>query len=366
MRLTCSQKKLANALGIISKAVDLNNTLPVLNNVLLKAKKGVLHFTSTNLELAITNNIEAEVKEEGEVTIPAKLFSSYVNYLRDENVEIEVKENDVQIKTKDSKTRIKGIASSEFPPIPAVENDGGMQIKVKDLKKAINQVVFAAALNTTRPILSGVYFLEKEGELKVVSTDSYRLSEKSIPVADVVGEIKHIIPAKTILELGAILDSVGADEEVKVMISKTQALFSVGKVELISRLIEGNFPNYEQIIPKSSKTKVEIEVSALSLILKRINIFAKENNNKIILKVVGQKMEFTTESTQYGEGEIVLDVKVEGGDNEIAVNSQFLLEALSHVGAGKIAMEIGEKVAPILIKPDQEVGYTHIIMPLKI
>ena len=154
-------------------------------------------------------------------------------------------ENDIQLKTKDSKTRIKGIASSEFPPIPSVENDGSMSITAKDLKKAINQVVFAAALNTTRPILSGVYFLEKEGELKVVSTDSYRLSEKSIPVFDVVGEIKHIIPAKTILELGSILDSIEAEKNIQVTISKTQVLFSVGEIQLISRLIEGNFPNYE-------------------------------------------------------------------------------------------------------------------------
>lgn len=366
MRLTCSQKDLLHALTTTSKAVDVNNTLPVLNNVLLKAEGKKLYFTSTNLEVAITYNIETEVKNEGEITIPSKLFTSYINYLKDEKVDLVAEGGDVQIITSDSKTRVKGIPASEFPPIPMVEKEGGMSIKVKELKKAIQQVVFAAALNTTRPILSGVYFKVEKEELKMVSTDSYRLSEKSLSVSSVNGSVDCIVPAKTILELGSILDGEKEDDEVTIVVSKNQIMFSVGPVELISRLIEGQFPNYEQIIPKESKTQVEFEVSALSLMLKRINIFAKENNNKIILKAADGKVMITTESTQYGEGEITLDTKIEGDNNEIALNSQFLLEALGSVGASKVNMEIGDKVAPVILKPKDEKGYIHIIMPLKI
>lgn len=366
MRLTCSQKDLLSALTTTSKAVDVNNTLPVLNNVLLKAEGKKLYFTSTNLEVAITYNIETDVKNEGEITIPSKLFTSYINYLKDETVDIIVEDGDIQIKTSDSKTRIKGIPASEFPPIPMVEKEGGMTIKIKDFKKAIQQVVFAAALNTTRPILSGVYFMVDKEELKMVSTDSYRLSEKTLPISKVSGTVNCIIPAKTILELGSILDGMKEDDEVNVVTSKNQAMFSVGPVELISRLIEGQFPNYEQIIPKSSKTQTEFEVGALSLVLKRINIFAKENNNKIVLRVGDGKVVVTTESTQYGEGEITLDTKIEGENNEIALNSQFLLEALSSIGASKVSLEIGDNIAPVILKPKDEKGYVHIIMPLKI
>ncbi len=366
MRLTCSQKDLLSALTTTNKAVDVNNTLPVLNNVLLKAEGKKLYFTSTNLEIAITYNIETDVKNEGEITIPSKLFTSYINYLKDEKVDVVVEGGDIQIKTSDSKTRIKGIPASEFPSIPLVEKEGGMTAKVSDLKKAIEQVVFAAALNTTRPILSGVYFAIEKEELKMVATDSYRLSERVLPVSKVSGNVNCIVPAKTILEFGSILDGMKEDDEVTIIISKNQIMFSVGSVELISRLIEGQFPNYEQIIPKASKTQIEFEVGAVSLVLKRINIFAKENNNKIILKVADGKVIVTTESTQYGEGEITLDTKIDGENGEIALNSQFLLEALGTVGKTKVVLEIGDKIAPVILKPKDGKGYTHIIMPLKI
>lgn len=366
MRLTCSQKDLLGALTTTNKAVDINNTLPVLNNVLLKAEGKKLYFTSTNLEVAITCNIEADIQNEGEITIPSKMFTSYINYLKDDKVEIIVEGTDIQVQTSDSKTRIKGIAATEFPSIPLVEKEGGMMLVVKDFKKAINQVVFAAALNTTRPVLSGVYFFVEKNELKMVSTDSYRLSEKKLPAVDVAGEVKCIVPAKTILELGAILDGMKEEDGVTITVSKNQIMFSVGKVELISRLIEGQFPSYEQIIPQGSKTKVELDVSVISLVLKRINIFAKENNNKIILKVGKGNVLITTESTQYGEGEVTLSTTIEGEDNEIALNSQFLLDALGNIGASQIVLEIGDEVAPVVLKSKDGKGYTHIIMPLKI
>jgi len=366
MRLTCSQKNLLSALTTTNKAVDVNNTLPVLNNVLLKAEGKKLYFTSTNLEIAVSYTIETEIKNEGEITIPSKLFTNYINYLNDDNIDIVAKDGDILIKTSDSKTRIKGIPASEFPPIPTVDKEGGMSLKVKDLKKAISQVVFAAALNTTRPILSGVFFVVDKDELKMVATDSYRLSEKILKPSSISGGISCIVPAKTILELGSILDGVSQDNDVEVVISKNQIMFSVGPVKLVSRLIEGQFPNYEQIIPSSSKTQIEFEISHISLVIKRINIFAKENNNKIVLRVVDGKVIVTTESTQYGEGEITLNTKINGSDNEIALNSQFLLDALGNIGGDKVIFEIGEKTTPIVLKPKEGSGYTHIIMPLKI
>ncbi|MBU0727186.1 DNA polymerase III subunit beta [Patescibacteria group bacterium] len=367
MRLTCSQKDLFNALAITNKAVDLNNTLPVLNNVLLKAEGKKLYFTATNLEIAVTYWIETEVKNEGEITIPSKLFTNYINYLKDEKVDVSVEEgNAVTVKTSDSTTKIKGIPASEFPPIPNIEKEGGLKIKVKEFKKGIHQVVFAAAMNTTRPILAGVYFVTEKGQLKMVATDSYRLAEKTLATTEATGDISCIVPAKTILELGYILDSFKDDDEIDITISKNQVLFAVGAVKLISRLIEGQFPNYKQIIPSSTKTKIDFDISALTLVLKRINIFAKENNNKIILKVADGKILITTETTQYGEGEITMSTKIDGADNEIALNSQFLLDVLGNIGEDNVVIEIGEKITPIIIKPKDKDDYIHIIMPLKI
>lgn len=366
MRLTCSQKELSKALSITTKAVDVNNTLPVLNNVLLKAEGKKLHFTATNLEVAVTYFLETEVKNEGEITLPAKLLSNYVNFLKDDQIEMVVEGTDIQVKTSDSKTRIKGIPAAEFPPIPQVEKEAEVTIKVSDFKKAVGQVVFAAAMNTTRPILGGVFLKLGEDGLLMVSTDSYRLSEKTIPVQKKSGEIVCVIPAKTILELGAILEVVDPEISLDLWVSKNQVMFSVGNIQLISRLIEGQFPNYQQIIPKSSLTQVEFEVSDLTLALKRINIFAKENNNKVVLKVAEGKILITTESTQYGEGEITMSPEIKGEPNEVALNSQFLLEALANLASSKVIMEIGEKVNPVILKPKEEKGYLHIIMPLKI
>ncbi len=366
MRLICSQKNLINALVITSKAVDTNNTLPVLRNVLLKAEGKKLYFTSTNLEVAISCNIDADIKNEGEITIPSKLFTNYVNYLKDGDVEISIEGEDIQIITKDSKTRVSGIPSLEFPSIPNVEREGGFSVSIEELSRAINQVVFAAAVNTTRPILSGVYFVVNDNKLTLVATDSYRLSEKNIPISDLSGEIQCIIPAKTILELGSIIDTLKDEKNVNIIVSKNQVMFSVGRVELTSRLIEGKFPNYQQIIPKESKTRFEFDVPVISLAIKRINIFAKENNNKIILKILDGKIILTTESTQYGEGEITLDVSVDGEVNEVALNSQFLLDLLGNISSGKVVFELLDKIAPIVLKSKNSKDYTHVIMPLKI
>jgi len=367
MRLTCSQKDLLSALVLTNKAVEVNNTLPILNNVLLKAEGKKLYFTATNLEIAISYWIETNVKNEGEITIPSKLFTNYINYLKDEKVDISAEEgNVVLLKTSDSTTKIKGIPASEFPPIPTIEKEAELSVLVKDLKEAIQQVVFAAAMNTTRPILSGVCFFVAKNELKMVATDSYRLAEKMLSVKKSSGDITCIIPAKTIFEVGYILDAFKDDDVVDIIISKNQVLFSVGAVKLISRLIEGQFPNYGQIIPKASKTQIPFNIQELILALKRINIFAKENNNKVIFRVKGDEATLTTDTTQYGEGEVVLKVKTKGENNEIALNSQYLLDVLNNIGGEEISFEIGDKITPVIVKPKEKHDYTHIIMPLKI
>lgn len=367
MRLTCTQKDLASALSITNKAVGMNNTLPVLNNVLVKAEGKKLYFTTTNLEIAINYWIDADVKNEGEITIPSKLLTNYIGYLKDGEVKLAVEEGgSVLLETSDSKTKIKGISSAEFPSIPSVEKEGGFTISAEDLGLAINQVAFAAALNTTRPILTGVYLIVDKNEMKMVATDSYRLAEKTLKVKNVTGGVSCIVPGKTILEIGAILSFVRENCDVEVVISKNQIFFSIDKIKITSRLIEGQFPNYQQVIPKITKTKAEIGVSDLSLALKRINLFAKENNNKVLIKVGPESISITTDTTQYGVGEIEIKTKTEGGNNEIALNSQFVLDVLGNINTDVVVLELGEKTSPAILKPANKTDYVHIVMPLKI
>ncbi|MBD3328768.1 DNA polymerase III subunit beta [Candidatus Peregrinibacteria bacterium] len=368
MKLVCTQEDLERALNIVSKAITPNTTLPVLNNILLKAENNKLHFASTNLEVAIEFFIPAEVKEEGAITIPAKLLSSYVNLIVDEKLEIKVVEGDtVDISSKSSHTKMKGIKSSEFPVIPKFEKESSFKIERKTLEKAIGQTVFAASTNTSRPVLSGVLFHVEKDEMKVVATDSYRLAEKTIKLKEATElDIECVVPAKTVLELGKIL--IKAEEEtVEVSISKNQVLFVVGDVKLMSRLIEGKFPPYDKVIPKESKTKMEILDEALANVVRRVSLFARENNNSIKISAAeGGKLIISTDETKVGEEKAEMEVKMEGSDNQIALNAQYLLDVLNYIQSDDVVLEIDDKLSPAVVKPVKEKDYVYIIMPLKI
>ncbi len=368
MKLFCSQRDLDYALNIVNKAISSNNTLPVLNNVLIKAEGKKLYFSATNLEIAISFSIDADVRSDGSITVPAKLITNYVSLLTDEKVELQVTEGvNLSIDSSSSHTKIKCISADEFPLIPKVERDKEFIVKSDLFYEAINETVFAASINTSRPVLSGVFMVVNENGLKLVATDSYRLAEKTLLTeSSTKEEVSCIIPGKTMMELSKIIGKLDK-KEVKVNISKNQILFSVGDVEFISRLIEGKYPDYEKIIPKENKTKFEVSVEDLSLVLKRVSLFARENNNSVKLSVTNNgKLVVSSEETKVGEEKADVIVKIEGENNIISLNSQYLLDVLTYVTEDKIEIQINDKVSPALIKPVKGEGYVYIIMPLKV
>lgn len=370
MKIACTQLDLDSALNIVGKAISQNTTLPVLNNVLLKAEAGKLHFSGTNLEIAIQTFISADVKAEGAITVPAKLLMSYVSLLKDEKVELMVDENQtLQIKSASSQTKIKGIAPDEFPIIPTVTKDQYFKVLRADFDMAIAQTVFAAATNTARPVLSGLLFDLKKDSLKLVATDSYRLAEKKVVLKEKVEfDLQAIVPAKTVGELGKIISKSSA-EEIEITVSKNQILFVAGDTKMISRLIEGKFPDYEKIIPKQGKTKVSVKTDELSLVVRRVGLFARENNNNIKLSVTNDgKLTVSTDETKVGEEKAELTGLVEGENNKIALNSQYLLDVLNFIQAEEITIELDDKLSPAVIKiaKESEKTYMYIIMPLKI
>lgn len=368
MKITCAQADLERAVNIVSKAITPNTTLPVLNNILLKAEASKLHLSATNLEVAIQFFIPAEVKSEGSITIPAKLLSSYVNLLEDEKIDMELVSGDsVQIKSPSSQTKIKGINASEFPVIPKVEKENTFKVPRKDLETAISQTAFAASTNTSRPVLSGVLFDVNKDELKVVATDSYRLAEKTITLKEKTSlDMECIVPARTIVELGKIL-SRAEDEEVELSVSKNQVLFVLGDVQLMSRLIEGKFPPYEKVIPKETKTKLEVLDEALANVVRRVSLFARENNNSIKISATNDgKLTVATDETRVGEEKAELDVKIQGDNNKISLNAQYLLDVLNYIQSDDILVEIDDKLSPAVVRPLKEKDYVYIIMPLKV
>ncbi len=368
MKLFCAQADLEKALNIVNKAITPNATLPVLNNILLKAEDKKLYFSATNLEIAVTFFIPADVRTEGSITIPAKLITSYVSLLKDEQVEISVVEgNTVHIKSNSSQTKVKGISADEFPAIPKVEKESSFKMQIKELDSAITQTVFSASSNTSRPVLAGVLFHIDHDFLKIVATDSYRLAERKIMLNEKFPSvIQCIVPSRTIIELGKIL-AYGDEKELEVGISKNQILFNMGNVQLMSRLIEGKFPDYEKIVPKSSRTKVQVGAEELSNVVKRVSLFAKENNNSIKVSATNDgKLLLATEETKVGEEKAEINVTMEGENNKIALNAQYLIDVLNFIQSEKVILEMDDKLSPVLVRPLDNKDYVYIIMPLKV
>ncbi|MFH1720419.1 MAG: DNA polymerase III subunit beta [Patescibacteria group bacterium] len=368
MKVICQRDELENALNIVNKAINSSNTLPVLNNILIKAEGKKLFFAATNLEIAIQYHMDADVRNEGAITVPAKLITPYVSLLREDMVEMSLGGGvTLELSSKTSKTKIKGISADEFPLIPKVEKENVLTISTKDLEKSINQTVFAASVNTTRPVLSGVLFKVDKDTIKLVATDSYRLAEKTLKLKSPVKfSVDSLIPARTVSELGKLLAKC-AGKEVEINFSKNQVLIKMDGIELTSRLIEGKFPDYEKIIPKESKTKTEISVEELALVVKRVSLFARENNNNIKLTVTNDGvLQVATDETRVGEEKAEISVKVDGDNNKIALNSQYLLDVLMFVSEEKINLGISDKLSPATIAPLKGGDYVYIIMPLKI
>lgn len=368
MKLFCEQKDLANALNIVSKAINQNNTLPVLNNILLKAEGKKLFLAATNLELAINLYIDADVRSEGSITIPARLLSGYVSLLNNEKVEMTLTEGlTLNLKCKQSETKIKGINADEFPLIPKIENPHTIKISVEDLHRAIHRTIFAVSQNPAKPVLTGVCFDVDKDMLKIVSTDSYRLAEEKIMLKDKADfDVHAIIPSRTVQELGKIL-SKETKKDIEIQFSTNQILFKIGDVELTSRLIEGKFPDYEKIFPKTTKTKLEVSVDNLMQTVKRVSLFARENNNNIKLAATNDgKLSITTDETKVGEEKSEIEVEINGENNKIALNSQYLADVLNYVDDEKICIELSDKLSPAVIKPCKKEDYIYIIMPLKV
>lgn len=368
MKLVCEQKKLLKGLVIASKAISANNTLQILNNILIKAEGQKLYFSATNLEIAVEYYIDAEIKNEGVLTIPSKIITNYVNFLKDEKIELNAKESNLLINSSNANTEINGLPASEYPSIPKTELNSSFFLDATEFKEAIKKVVFAASISTTRPVLSGIYFNVLDDQLVLVATDSYRLSEKKLKLKNSVKEeIKSIVPAKTVYELLRLIELEEEVQEIEVINSANQILFKIGNILLTSRLIEGIYPDYNQIIPKETKTNIIVNSDDFILTLKRINLFAKENNNNITLETDKKgKLKIHTSMTQVGKEESMVDAEITGEENKIALNSQYLLDILNNLNEKDIILEINEKINPIIIKTKEEKDFLHIIMPLKI
>ena len=367
MKITCLQENLNKGLFITGHLSSKNINLPILNNILLSAKGGVLKLSSTNLEMAISSVVRGKVEEEGDFTVEARLLSDYVNLLpASQKLELEVKDQELKVTSEDSSGAIKGLPAEDFPVIPEVEKKNPLTISSANLKNAINKVVFAASPDDSRPELNGVLFKVDGDYLFVVATDSYRLAERRVALKNKAPEnIKVIIPLRPLQELNRILED--SDAEVQVYITENQILFVVDEIQLISRLIDGAYPDYEQIIPANLTTKVNFATQELTTVIKRASLFSqtKVNDIKLDCKVAKQELIISSTNAQKGENTTHLRVQLEGDDNSIIFNHRYLLDGLNALGAKEAQLQIIDSNNPAILKSTDDHDYLYLVMPIK-
>lgn len=368
MKFRCTRSSLENALDMVSHVIDANVTLPVLNNILIKCKNKRAYFSATNLEMAVNFEMEAEVINEGLVTVPAKLFCGYITLLKDPEVECSVVEGlTLSIHSAGSKTKIKCIAGEEFPTISKIDEIASLSVSCDGLPEAIEQVCFASSPHHIRPALSGVYFDADGKTLIMVATDSFRLSEKKLQLQKAVDKPMHgIVPTRAVLEMARLASKFPEEKEASFVFGKNQVMFKIGSMEFYTRLIEGNFPNYRQILPRSIRTSTSISTADQSLAVKRVELFAKENNNKVLFDFQKDKLKITTPATQVGEEEGELPIALSGDPGMIALNGDFVLDVLSHIGVDQVEIGMNDSKSPAVFKPVGKDDFVHIIMPLKL
>ncbi|NLZ74753.1 DNA polymerase III subunit beta [Candidatus Falkowbacteria bacterium] len=373
MRFISLQENLKKGLNIVGHVSSKNINLPILNNILIKAENGNIELVSTNLEIGITYQVRGKIEVEGQFTVDSKLISEYVNLLSSgEKVKIEEKDNELKVECGNYKTKIKGEVAKEFPLIPTLPKQGYYSCKSSELKKALNSVSFAVSNNENRVELSGVLFAFEDNKLSLVATDSYRLAEKEIKINSqgMEGEQKVIVPGKTVQELMRVLNNLEAGElindlELKFYLSENQILFVVDSVELISRLINGHYPDYQQIIPVKSQTNVLVEKSEIIRAVKAAALFSKTGINDVTLLFLKNKIMVSAFSGASGESQIELEAGISGDDNEITINYRYLLDGLNNIEGEMIKLDIVNNSTPCVLKSEKGDDYIYIVMPIR-
>jgi len=375
MKLISLQENLKQGLFVVSNIAGKNMNLPILNNVLIKTEKGNIKLITTNLEMGIVHTVRGKIEKEGSITVDSKIFSDCVNLLPNKKISVEQKNSDLLINCENYKTKIMGQSAEEYPLIPEVDKKAYYSAQVDEFKKALSQAIFAVSTSESRLELSGVLFCFTDSSLTMAATDSYRLTEKIIKIkTNSKEDRKIIVPAKTLQELIRIL-SAGTDAEdvgketaeVKFYLSENQILFTYGSTELVSRLIEGQYPDYKQIIPTNIKTNITIDRAELIRAVKVASLFSKTGINDINLDFPAGKNKIIVSSVsgQTGENITELEAKVSGNDNSIVINYRYFLDGLNNIDGETIKIEAIDSNTPCILKPEKEEDYLYIIMPIK-
>jgi DNA polymerase-3 subunit beta len=378
MKISCLQENLAKGLATVGRAVATRSTLPVLSNILLQSDEGRLRLAATNLEVGVSCWIGAQVKEEGSITVPARLLSEFVTSLPSGQIDMELSERTQSLNLKCARyeANIKGIDASEFPDVPTADTIGGensLHVEADIFRRMVEQVVPAAATDESRPILTGILAKFHQGGLTLAAADGFRLAVSTADVgADLDDIASVIVPARALAELVRI--SADQEDPIDLIITpqRNQILFHLDNSDLVSQLIDGNFPDYNQIIPKNHSTRTIVGTADLLKAVKVAFLFARDAANIIRFNIVpgselsaGQVI-ITGTSAEFGDNVSELDAHIEGDSVEIAFNARYLIDALGVVGTPEIVLETSTPSSPGVIRPIGGDDFLCVVMPMHI
>jgi DNA polymerase-3 subunit beta len=373
MKVSVLQENLAHGLGIVSRAVSPRSTLPVLGNILVATDEGRLRLSATNLELGITCWIGAKIEEEGSTTVPARTFTDLVSTLPPNQVsmDLNVRTQTMNVRCGTSNTDLKCIDSQEFPPMPTLDMDEGIEIDAEDLREMIRQVAFAASADEARPILTGVLMTVEDEEITFAAADGFRLSVRTTKLASPLEkDIRAVIPARSLSELARV--SADGSKTITMMLppQSGRVIFRTENTELVSQLIEGTFPDYAQIIPQGHDTRTVLSTDAFLKACKQAEIFAREGSliAQISITPGGDlkpgTVEISGQSEETGSNQTIVDASIDGPPVLIAFNVRYLREVLDVIHTPNVALETTTSTSPGVIRPVGEKDFLHVIMPM--
>ncbi|MFC1875356.1 DNA polymerase III subunit beta [Chloroflexota bacterium] len=373
MKLSCLQEKLDRGLSLVGRAAATRTTLPITNNVLLATDQGRLKLVATNLEMAISCWIGAKIEEEGAITVPARLITEFVSSLPSDKIDISLapKTKTLELKCARFEARISGVDAADFPPIPRVEEGVTTQVEAEALRHGISQVVFAAASDESRPVLTGVN-AEFEGDLlTLAAADGFRLAVYKLPLSTPVKQkATAIIPARTLAELNRMATDQEEPIAIKLNTTNSQILFCMKDIELISQLVQGSFPKYDQLIPQSYNTRAVVDVAQFLRATKTASIFARDGSGIVRLvitpgaKANQDKLIVSARSEEIGDDIGEIDAVVQGEEAKIAFNGRYIAQVLDALREQQVALEVTSPSSPGVFRPEGVDNYIHVVMPM--
>lgn len=367
MHVLILKDNLTKALSVVSKGLSLKPQLPILSHLLIKAHNNQLEFCSTNLELGIVFTVPAKIEKEGEVAVPGKLLTEFVNSLFTDKIELIATEKNLQVKTNKTKGLLAIGNPADFPPLPATSTVN-KKLPLKKIKDAILRTVFAASSDEGRPVLTGVKTVIANEKLLLSATDGYRLSKEEVDLAGTTDPMEVILPAQTLMEMVRIAETLDAQVvELSIIENKNQVVFGLPNTKIFTRLIDGEFPNIEKIIPAGFKTRVIVDKDLFHQAIKTTSIFARGSANIIKIKIEKEGLKLSANTPSVGEEEDFVEAKIDGEESEIAFNFRFLLDLLNNFPGKELVMESQGPLNPGVFKPKAALpNFLHIIMPVRV